>query len=513
MAAGSASPVCVMLRGITKTFGAIVAVDHVDLELRTGEIHAIVGENGAGKSTLMGVLHGLHAPDAGEIIVDGKPRSFRSPREAIALGIGMVHQHFMLAPSLTAAENIVLGFEPGTAVRSSAGDALAVGQEVARRFDLQVPLDRPVRSLAIGAQQRVEILKALYRGARILILDEPTAVLSPEEVESLFERLRILRAGGITIVFISHKLREVMALSDRVTVMRRGRTVATTETADTTREQLAGLMVGSDASVDKPAASGESRARGAPALSLRGITTPTRPGNSGLKNLDLDIAAGEIVGIAAIEGNGQADLLEVAAGVATPLRGSVGMLGRDVTGEDIGRRRDAGLAYVPEDRHRDALALDATAMESFSAVRRPRHWRDWLKPASSRTEVARVAALMREFDVRPPDPFATCRSMSGGNQQKLVFARELFRDPRVIVLGQPTRGIDIGASQALFRRIWAARDRGAGVLFVSADLDELFAVADRIVVLYEGRIAAELDPAGSSPGEAGLYMTGSRHAA
>ncbi|MGD9913434.1 MAG: ABC transporter ATP-binding protein [Rhizobiaceae bacterium] len=502
-----------MLRGITKTFGPIVAVDGVDLELKTGEIHAIVGENGAGKSTLMGVLHGLHAPDAGEIVVDDVARTFRSPREAIALGIGMVHQHFMLAPSLTAAENIVLGFEPGTTARSTLNDAVTLGRSIAERFDLQVPLDRPVRDLAIGAQQRVEILKALYRGARILILDEPTAVLSPEEVESLFERLRILRADGITIVFISHKLREVMALSDRVTVMRRGRSVASLTTVETTREELAELMVGGDASSHKPPAGRRAAADAVAALSLRGITTPTRPGYAGLKSLDLDIAAGEIVGIAAIEGNGQADLLEVAAGVRAPLRGTVSMSGRDVTADDIGQRRDAGLAYVPEDRHRDALALDATALESFNAVRRPRRWSDWLKPAASRSERERIAALMRDFDVRPPDPLVTCRSMSGGNQQKLVFARELSRDPTVIILGQPTRGIDIGASQALFRRVWAARDKGAAVLFVSADLDELFAVADRIVVLYEGGIGAELDPSSSSPREAGHYMTGGRHAA
>ncbi|MBZ9603295.1 ABC transporter ATP-binding protein [Phyllobacterium chamaecytisi] len=512
MAAAPAPQVCVMLRGITKTFGPIVAVDGVDLELRTGEIHAVVGENGAGKSTLMGVLHGLHAADAGEIVVDGVTRSFRSPREAIALGIGMVHQHFMLAASLTAAENIVLGFEPGTATRSSLSEAVSLGRTVAERFDLRVALDRPVRDLAIGAQQRVEVLKALYRGARILILDEPTAVLSPDEVESLFDRLRILRAGGITIVFISHKLREVMALSDRVTVMRRGRTVATLATTETTREQLAGLMVGSDASTNKPSVPKGRVAGGSPALSLRGIATPPRPGNAGLKSLDLDIAAGEIVGIAAIEGNGQADLLEIAAGVQAPLRGTVAMFGRDVTGEDIGRRRDVGLAYVPEDRHRDALALDATALESFNAVRRPQHWSDWLRPAASRSERRRVAELMRKFDVRPPDPLATCRSMSGGNQQKLVFAREFSRDPKVIVLGQPTRGIDIGASQALFGRIWAARDRGAGVLLVSADLDELFTVADRIVVLYEGCLAASLDPASAAPRDAGLYMTGARHA-
>jgi ABC-type uncharacterized transport system ATPase subunit len=505
------SNICVKLTGITKTFGPIRALDDVDLDLRTGEIHAIVGENGAGKSTLMGVLQGLHMPDQGAIVVDDVSRTFRSPRGAITLGIGMVHQHFMLAPSLTAAENIVLGFEPGTPLNSTMADAMAAARGVAERFDLNVPLDRPVRELAIGAQQRVEILKALYRGARILILDEPTAVLAPDEVDSLFERLRILRAEGITIVFISHKLREVMAISDRISVMRRGSMVATLHAADTTREELAALMIG-ETSAHRSTQRGSGHP-GAPALTLLGVTTPTRPGNSGIKSLDLEIRRGEIVGIAAIEGNGQADLLEVAAGVMKPIGGVVLMSGKDVTDKDIGQRREAGLSYVPEDRHRDALSLDATALVSFNATRRPRRWVDWLKPSSSVAERDRVAALMRDYDVRPPDPAATCRSMSGGNQQKLVFARELSNAPTVILLGQPTRGIDIGASQALFRRIWDARDAGAGVLFVSADLDELFAVVDRIVVLFEGRIVAELDPQASTPQVAGLYMTGTRHAA
>jgi ABC-type uncharacterized transport system ATPase subunit len=508
--AGPAADVCVVLTGISKRFGAILANDAVDLDLRRGEIHAVVGENGAGKSTLMGVLHGIYRPDAGAIMVDGRPRSFNSPRDAIALGIGMVHQHFMLAPSLTAAENIVLGYEPGSQVHSSFKEAVALARELMARFDLQVPLDRPVRDLAIGAQQRVEILKALHRGARILILDEPTAVLAPEDVEAFFERLRILREGGITIVFISHKLREVTAISDRVTVMRRGRSVATLDTQSTTREQLASLMVGRPVEMARPQAS--PRADGAPVLSLRGIATRSRSG-AGLKGLDLDVDAGEILGIAAIEGNGQSDLLEVAAGISRPSAGRVALLGRDVTDLDIGRRREAGLAYVPEDRHRDALALDSTAAEAFLSTRRPRGWRDWLRPAMSAEERRSIAAHMQAFDVRPADPQVRCGAMSGGNQQKLVFARELHQDPRCILLGQPTRGIDIGASQALFKRLWASRERGAGLLLVSADLDELFAVADRIIVLYEGRVATELDPRTATPRDASAFMTGARHAA
>jgi general nucleoside transport system ATP-binding protein len=504
--------ICVAMRGITKRFGAVLANDNVDLDLMEGEIHAVVGENGAGKSTLMSVLHGMARPDDGQIFVDGLERSFASPRDAIELGIGMVHQHFMLAPSLTAAENIVLGYEPGSAIGASARDVRRLAAELIQRFDLAVPLHRAVRDIPIGAQQRVEILKALHRGARILILDEPTAVLSPKEVEILFERLRLLRDSGITIVFISHKLREVTAISDRTTVMRQGRAVATLSTAATTHEDLAGLMVGAPVVLQREL-SARKGTQGSAILSLCGVTTPTRIGQVGLQQIDLDVRAGEIVGVAAIEGNGQSDLLEVAAGVVKPSAGSVILQGKDVTEVDIGRRREMGLGYVPEDRHRDAIALESSAIENFLSVERPRGWRAWLKPAVSGRDRRRVAGHMRDFDVRPPDPEITCGAISGGNQQKLVFARELHREPECLILGQPTRGIDIGASQALFRRIGAARERGAGVLLVSADLDELFSIADRIVVLYEGCITAELDPATATPKDAGVFMTGSSHAA
>ncbi len=510
--APNSTEICVELKGITKRFGAVVANEDVSLDVRSGEIHAIVGENGAGKSTLMSILHGMQLPDTGHILIDGKERIFHSARDAIALGIGMVHQHFMLAPSLTSAENIVLGYEPGTSLKSNTRDATALVRELFNRFDLQVPPDTPVRELAIGAQQRVEILKALHRGARILILDEPTAVLSPEEVETLFSRLRNLRSSGITIIFISHKLREVMALSDRVTVMRRGKTVETLTTSQTDQNQLADLMVGSSVSSDgKPRPVPASHVRES-MLRLQSVQSPTRPGNSGLKDLDLDIRRGEIVGIAAIEGNGQSDLMEIAAGVASPSAGQVFFKGNDVTRLHVGQRRALGLAYVPEDRHRDAIALDSTAAETFLSTRRPKNWIDWFRPAMSAADKARIADLMQDFDVRPADPDVLCRSMSGGNQQKLVFARELADNADCILLGQPTRGIDIGASRALFERIWRSRDKGAGVLFLSADLDELFSVADRIVVMFDGRIVSELDPQSAVPRDASGFMTGAAHA-
>jgi simple sugar transport system ATP-binding protein len=501
------------MRGITKRFGPIVANEDVTLELRQGEIHAVIGENGAGKSTLMSILQGMTQPDAGQILVEGEERSFTSPRDAIALGIGMVHQHFMLAPSMTAAENIALGYEPGTLLRTSSAEVRRMAAELTDRFDLGVPLDHAVRDIPIGAQQRVEILKALHRGARILILDEPTAVLSPEEVEALFDRLRILRADGITIVFISHKLREVMALSDRVTVMCRGRTVATVDTRDASHAELAAMMVGEPITLDRAFAPRRGNRAAPSVLSLRGVSTPSRFGNAGLRDIHLDITAGEVVGVAAIEGNGQSDLLEVAAGVVAPGAGRIELMGEDVTRLDIGRRRERGLGYVPEDRHRDALALDASAIENFLSVERPRGWLAWLGPAVTAGDRERIAGWMREFDVRPPEPDVHCRAMSGGNQQKLVFARELHGDPKCIILGQPTRGIDIGASQALFRRVREATERGAGALLVSADLDELFGACDRIVVLYEGQLVTELDPAAATPKEAGIFMTGASHGA
>jgi simple sugar transport system ATP-binding protein len=504
-------PYRVAVESLSKRFGAIAANADVNFELRDGEIHAIVGENGAGKSTLMAMLYGLLRPDSGTIRIDGEPRLFRNSREAIALGIGMVHQHYMLAPRLNAAENIVLGYEPGSVLRSTAADARRAVAALMQRFDFSVPLDRPVGELPIGARQRVEILKALYRGARILILDEPTAVLAPAEVDALFARLRLLRDGGISIIFISHKLREVLALSDRVTVMRRGRSIKTLATAATDAAELAELMVGTTLPGAAAAARTDAPA-GEPLLALAGITVRAGARRPVVDHVDLVVRAGEIVGIAAIEGNGQSELLEVVAGVTPPTAGRIELMGRDVTTEGVTGRRSAGLAYVPEDRHRDAMALGSTAAECFLSTRRPRGALGWLRRGIGGADREHVGRQMRAFDVRPPDPDVVCAAMSGGNQQKLIFARELSSAPRFVVLGQPTRGIDIGASLAMFTHIRAACARGAGILLLSADLDELFSNVDRIVVMFAGRIVAELDPRVSTPRDAGAYMTGGRDA-
>jgi len=508
--ADAAGPRRVVVESLSKRFGAIAANTDVSFDLRDGEIHAIVGENGAGKSTLMAMLYGLLRPDSGTIRIDGAVRTLRNSRDAIALGIGMVHQHYMLAPRLNAAENIVLGYEPGNAWRSTPADAKRVVAALMQRFDLSVPLDMPVADLPIGARQRVEILKALYRGARILILDEPTAVLAPAEVDTFFARLRLLRDSGIAIIFISHKLREVLALSDRVTVMRRGRSIRTLDTAATNVAELAELMVGTALPGAGAAAAG---APGDTLLELAGVCSAAGLGHPALAAVDLAVRAGEIVGIAAIEGNGQSELLELVAGVTAPTAGTIRLMGRDVTGDGVTERRAAGLAYVPEDRHRDAMALGSTAAECFLATRRPQGGLGWLRRGIGAADRAHVERQMQAFDVRPPDPDVLCAAMSGGNQQKLIFARELSAAPRLILLGQPTRGIDIGASHALFERVRAARDAGAGVLLLSADLDELFANADRIVVMFAGRVVAELDPRASTPRDAGALMTGGRRAA
>jgi simple sugar transport system ATP-binding protein len=501
----------VAMTGIVKRFDDVIANDGAELTLREGEIHAVVGENGAGKTTLMSILYGMHQPDAGEIEVDGARRGFASARDAIGLGIGMVHQHFMLAPSLSAAQNIVLGYEPGTSLRSTSRDAEAAAKAVCDQFGMQVVVDRPVGELTIGMQQRVEILKALHRGARIPILDEPTAVLAPREVDELFIRLRAMRDNGLTIVFISHKLREVMAISDRVTVMRRARTVATVRTAETTAAALAQLMIGTDLVADVA----PRRPRtGEVVLRLAGAVTRSRSGSTGLRGVDLSVHAGEIVGIAAIEGNGQSDLLQASAGVISLSAGTIELFGRDYTHASIADRRQAGLGYVPEDRHLEAMTADATAAEIFLSTRRPRRLADWLKPALGSARRAFVGRRLADFDIRPPDPDATCRSFSGGNQQKLVFARELATRPKCLLLGQPTRGVDVGASSALMAHVFAARDSGSGILLVSADLDELFAAADRIVTMFEGAVTGEFDPRVTTQKDVGPHMTGAyRHAA
>ncbi len=497
------------LEGITKRFGATLANDRVDFAVRAGEVHALVGENGAGKTTLMKILFGLYQPDAGAIKIDGAPVTLASSRAAIARGIGMVHQHFMLLDSLTVAENIVLGREPvrGGLVDRAKARKLAV--ELSARYGLRVDPDATVRDLSVGLRQRVEILKALARGARALILDEPTAVLTPQETDELFEVLAGLVASGMTVILITHKLREVMAVSQRVTVMRLGRAVATVETARTSPAELARLMIGRAyiPTVRKgPAQPGEA------VLRVEGLRAADDRGAPALRGVDLDVRAGEIVGVAGVEGNGQTELVEALMGLRKATAGRVALGGRDVTNVATRAIREEGAAYIPEDRLKVGVAAsgsirDNLAMEGY--YRRPlaRARGLWLSP---RRIAAYARAMVARYDIRTRDPRLPVASLSGGNMQKVVVARELSTGPRLLIAAQPTRGVDIGAIAAIHERIVAARDGGAAVLLVSAELSEVMALSDRIAVLYEGRVAGLFEVGAVTEHELGLYMLGAK---
>ncbi|MBN1503915.1 MAG: ABC transporter ATP-binding protein [Candidatus Eisenbacteria bacterium] len=494
------------MEGVSKRFALVKANDSVNLEVERGEIHALVGENGAGKSTLMRILYGLYRPDSGHVSIDGKRVEIKSPSDAISLGVGMVHQHFMLIPQLSVAENVVLGSEPS---RSGVFLDLAAAsrriEELSRLFALSVDPRPQVDKLSVGAQQRVEILKILFRGAELLILDEPTAVLTPQETEALFVILRKMREQGKTILFITHKLSEVMAISDRVTVMRRGGVVGVVATRDTSPAELAMMMVGRKVLFDVekgPAAPGGAVLELVDVRALGASRVPR------LKGLSLSVRAGEILGVAGVEGNGQTELVEVIAGLRKPTSGRVLLRGEDVTGASPKQMLERGVAHIPEDRLRRGLIADFTVGENLilgSHFRRPYAGRVFLDSAALLTNADRA---LREFDVRPRTPLLRAGSLSGGNQQKLVVARELGRNPLLLVAAQPTRGVDIGAIEFIRRCLVSQRDEGTAVLLVSADLSEVLSLSDRIAVIFGGRIVSTVDAAATDEKELGLLMTG-----
>ncbi|MGH3003335.1 MAG: ABC transporter ATP-binding protein [Gaiellaceae bacterium] len=496
------------LRGITKRFPGIVADDYVDFDLRPGEVHALLGENGAGKSTLMNILYGLYRPDEGEIVVRGTEVSFSSARDAIDAGIGMVHQHFMLIPVMTVAENIVLAAEP-TRVGGMLDEAGARARvlELSQRFGLAVDPDAKVEKISVGQQQRVEILKALYRGAEILILDEPTAVLTPQEAGELFEIVRALTERGTAVIFISHKLNEVLEIADRITVLRRGKRIDSVPREGATEASLARMMVGREVllRVEK-----EPAQPGGVVLEVRDLSVRDERDLEQVRGVSFDVRAGEIVALAGVEGNGQSELIEALTGLRPIASGSVLVGGRETPHHATVREMlDAGIGHIPEDRQRRGLVLEFTLAENVALHdydKAPDSRFGWLFPQRL---VERAGRLIREFDVRGGGPLSLARTLSGGNQQKLVVAREVARDPKVLIAAQPTRGLDVGAIEYVHRRLVAERDEGRAILLVSLELDEVLALADRILVLYEGRIVGEHE-AGAGEEEIGLEMLGGR---
>jgi simple sugar transport system ATP-binding protein len=493
-------------RGIVKRFGALVANDGAEIIVRDREIHALVGENGAGKSTLMRILSGLYAPDAGTITYHGADVTGWSTSDAIAQGVGMVHQHFMLVPTLTVAENVVLGHEIRRGIQLDRAAAERAVAEVAARSGLDVPVDRRVADLTVGEAQRAEIVKTLYRGARLLILDEPTAVLSPPEVKDLWAVLRRLRDEGTTVVVITHKLDEVMEISDQITVMRHGRTVERMATRDTTPALIARAMVGRDVVLAADASNAAAPAvTQKPVLAVRGVSVVRGDGIRALNDIDLTVNAGEIVGIAGVEGNGQTELIEVIAGLVVADAGTIELNGAVLTG-GARERAAAGVAHVPEDRHARGLVLEFDIADNLILGRQHEYSRSGVLDRMAIH--ANAVDKIQQYDIRPAAPDALAGRLSGGNQQKIVIAREMTRDFSLLLASQPTRGVDVGAIEMIHSRIRQARDSGKAVLLVSADLTEVLALSDRIAVLYKGKIAAMLPRAEATETRLGEFMTG-----
>ena len=497
--------------GITKRFPGVLANDGVNFDVRAGEIHSLLGENGAGKSTLMRQLYGLYKPDAGEIRLNGALRHFNSPADAIHAGIGMIHQHFMLVPALTVAENVALGLP------SSRGPLLDLGrvskriEELAERYSLKVQPDAQVWQLSVGEQQRVEILKALYRGAALLALDEPTAVLTPQEVGDLFKVLRQMAADGHALIFISHKLHEIIDVSQRVTVMRDGRVVSTHPTEGSTRAQLAGEMVGRPVILEydkKPFAAPPPGQ--APRLAINDLWVRGDRGKDALRGVTLAVQAGEILGIAGVSGNGQRELAEALTGLRPVSKGRVLVNGRDLTHASPLQRRAAGQSAIPEERMKDGVVKDFSVAENL--ILQDHGHRPYSRAGFMNTgAIARQgAALVKDFNVKTPSLDTPTKNLSGGNIQKLILARELALKPAVLICAQPSRGVDIGATEYIHQRLLEQRERGMATLLISEDLDELMALSDRIAVMYEGRLMAVMDRAEATPARLGLLMAGVR---
>jgi general nucleoside transport system ATP-binding protein len=480
------------LRGITKQFPGVLANDHIDFDLRRGEVHALLGENGAGKSTLMSILYGLYTADSGEFLMDGKPITIGSPKHAIELGIGMVHQHFMLIPVMTVTENIVLAQEPRHAGVLLDYDVAAKRvRELSESFGLAVDPHARISGITVGQQQRVEILKALYRGAEILILDEPTAVLTPQEAKELFEIINELKAQGKSIIFITHKLNEVLEIADRISVLRRGKLVETIPREGATEAGLARSMVGREVllRVEKPPAQ-----PGEPLLQVKDLVVRDDRGLEAVRDVSFEVRTGEIVGIAGVDGNGQSELIDALTGLRHPASGSISTAGEDISRATARQALDAGVGHIPEDRQRRGLVLDFNLAENLALHdfgREPFSKLGWINP---RSWLRWARGLLQEFDVRGGGPTTRGASLSGGNQQKVVIAREVSRNPSVLIAAQPTRGLDVGAIEFVHRRLVEQRDAGKAVLLVSLELEEIVSLSDRILVLYEGRIVAEFPP-------------------
>jgi simple sugar transport system ATP-binding protein len=503
-ASPDASPgeIAVRLRGIGKRFPGVVANDDINIDVRRGTIHALVGENGAGKSTLMKILYGVQKPDSGTIEINGKQVTLHSPADAIANEVGMVFQHFMLADNLTVLENVVLGAEGQHGIGAAARKEI---ERISDAYGLDVDPEALVETLGVGSRQRVEILKVLYRGARIVILDEPTAVLVPHEVDELFQNLRGLKSEGISVIFISHKLDEVLAVADEITVIRRGTTVATVEPDEVTSRQLAELMVGSEL----PSPSREaSTVTDEVLLSVRDLSLDTADGRALLEGVSFDIHRGEVLGIAGVEGNGQEELVESIIGMRHGVRGTVRLGDHDVSSMSTRDRRAAGVGYIPADRHRHGLLLEAPLWENRvlgHQFRPPSVKHGLIDKSGARADTQRI---IEEYDVRTPGTDVLASALSGGNQQKFIVGREMSSEPILLIASHPTRGVDVGAQAAIWDHIKRARRDGLAVLLISADLDELIGLSDTIEVILRGRLVGSFDPAEVTPEELGSAMTG-----